>query len=358
MKIIRICLSLLFIISCSKNEKLKISEIKGFPIEKSIDHINIKTPPVLFNVGQLLLIDSILVTFDLKADTIIRAFLLPNFKYLGALIKRGRGPGEEIFVDPFVSPLTDRSFLYKSSTNIKIAKIELDNLNLKIESNEIKLPGSLINFQHLFKLNDSLTYGWDPSQEGVKEFISYDHKTNNVKAFGPDYPRIIKNVPSKFRPTLFSKIITVKPDKKSFASVYEKFKILRIYNFDGSVKKEVQFLNSVRFPKEIVENHFKNVDPKRLMIHYQKIKSTNNFIYALYSGRPLSIIPRDQRSMPNICNEIHVWNWDGDPICKLILDKDIASFEISKDDSYIIGYSLFELDILYKYNLNILKVEE
>lgn len=86
------------------------------------------------------------------------------------------------------------------------------------------------------------------------------------------------------------------------------------------------------------------------MQNYRKIKSSNRYIYALYIGktsREISV------GLEDFSNEIHVWNWSGKPVAKILLDRKIFSFDVDANDRYLICASLNSLDELYKYYLEI-----
>jgi len=355
MKKISVFLITILIIACSENKDRKVEIIGGFPKEVSLTYTVIKTPPVLFYVGEMILLDNILVTIDMKSDTIFRQFRLPEFRYAGGFIKRGRGPGEETYVEPYIQPLSESAFLYRSVASANIVTLDLRNRNIRSQ-NKIKLSDSLETLQHVFLLPDSLICGSDLVYKGDnKEFVSYDFKKNSVKSFGSEYSNIITNLPPKTRASLFSKVITVKPDKSSFAAVYDKFMLLRIFSNKGILLHEVQFLNSPRLPNSIVEGDMRNINPDEIFMQYQKIQSTNKYIYALYSGKPLSYVSRSNQGIADVCNEIHVWTWQGKPILKISLDNNISSFVVSSDNSYLICYTSENLDKFYKYDLNSFK---
>ena len=81
-------------------DKVMLQEYDGNPINVNLDPTCvlevIETPPVLFSVMGIEMLDSVLITCDLQYETIFRVFKLPTFKYLGGFIGRGNGPNQEI----------------------------------------------------------------------------------------------------------------------------------------------------------------------------------------------------------------------------------------------------------------------
>ena len=345
---------LYFLTACSSYKEQKLEIVKEFLTEVSLEHSEIETPPVLFNVGQIIMLDSVLITIDMKASPFFRIFLLPDFLYVGGFVQKGAGPGEEVDIDPFIHGLSGNTFLYKSLKSVKIVDFNLKQNKIEILENK-KLPGKLLGFSHIFMLPDSLLGGWNVNQNSNKEFLKYNPKTKTILEFGPNYSKIIKDVPPQMEASIFSKIVTVRPNRTAFAAVYDKFQMLRIFSTDGILLKEVRFKDSPKLPKGIIIGDFRAITPDEIIMHYQKIYSTNKYIYALYSGKSLSKISPENNGIVDICDEIHVWNWEGNPIVKISLDKNFFSFTVSSDDSYIICSSSESLDRLYMYNLDILK---
>jgi hypothetical protein len=228
-------------------------------------------------------------------------------------------------------------------------------INFNLETNEmdlmekIDIPTELIDIWHIFKLEDNII-GCNLSHETIKEFVGFNTKTKEDFDFGAEFPKVEKKMDGNYRNILFAKTTISKPDGSAFASVYDKFPILRIYSKDGILKKEIRYKNNQLFPNALIENDPSEHSLKNIMQNYRKIKSSNKYIYALYIGKTTEEI---DIGLNDFSNEIHVWDWNGKPIAKILLDKKIFSFDIDNKDQYLIGASLNSLDELYKYNLNL-----
>ena len=91
-----------------------------------------------------------------------------------------------------------------------------------------------------------------------------------------------------------------------------------------------------------------------IMNNYRAVKSTNNFIYALYVGKTnqdLSYDWNDLAAFGNHSNEIHVFSWEGEPVKRILLDRAIFSFDVTHDDRTLIASSIDSMDDLFKYSL-------
>lgn len=346
MKNILVVIILCATISCNNNS---FETFKKFPDETHLKHELIKTPAVLNYVGEIVLLNNIVLTLDMKADTFFQAFQYPNFKYIGGFISRGNGPKEEIFIYPFFRQIDKNTILYNTPKNIKTAVFDTVNEEIKILK-EIELPSNMASLQQVFCLNKTL-FGWKLEGSQNREFIKikYKRKTTTIN-FGPSFPSLKEKVPPEMKNLVFGKIITVKPDKTLFASVYDKFPILRIYNTDGSLNKELRFSNGQSFPHALIQKSSSQSDFYNIMQNYRKIKSTDNYIYALYIGKVNKEIGEEMGD--DSSNEIHVWDWQGNPVKKVILDKKIFSFIVTSNDEYLICSSVRNIDSFYRYPLS------
>ena len=339
-----------FFTNCSvdSNNKHEILTFDKFPITTNLSHEKIETNPNLYCVVGLLLLDSFLVTIDLKADTFFQILKLPAFDCKGGFITRGPGPEEEIFIEPYIARISNKEFLFKGQTSIKIAEYNTASNKLEIVT-KINLPHNLIEMWNIMKLGDSIIGNKMLGGNWVnKEFIGYNLKDNKIFDFGEDYPSVGRKIDPQRKDNIFSKISIIKPDGSAIASVYDKFPILRIYSITGEIKKEVRLNNGQPFPRALLENNPSEYSLNERIQNYRMIKASNNYIYALYVGKKEQEM---EKGVNDLSNEIHIWNWDGAPIKRFLLDEKIFTFDVDLNDNYLIAYSLLSIDALYKYNL-------
>lgn len=75
---------------------------------------------------------------------------------------------------------------------------------------------------------------------------------------------------------------------------------------------------------------------------YIYLDSDAEYIYALYSGKLVS--DKDSRK----CNTVHVLDWDGNPVCQIMLDKDVKDIAVVRNKLYAlyedadIGFEVIE----------------
>ncbi|MBW6536248.1 MAG: TolB-like 6-bladed beta-propeller domain-containing protein [Mariniphaga sp.] len=345
--VVTICLTS-FLFSCTTNEN-SIKVFNEFPQEYKLKSTEVNTPSILYMVGEIELLDSVLIAMDLQFDKIFHVFKLPDINYLGSYIRRGRGPNEETFIDPYFRQIQGNSFIYYNSISIKIAKFDSDSSKIIIAEN-YNLPGKLMDLQCPFILNNQII-GWNPYGESNKEFLSYDLISKEINPFGAKNLEFEYRIRISIDKWLFAKIVSIKPDKSQFAVVYDKFPILRIYKENGELQNEIRYINEQIFPKALISKNASKSELNQITQNYRKIKTTDKYIYALYIGKTNKELNIDGYGLDDFSNEIHVWDWSGNPVAKVSLDKNYFSFCVTRDDKYLICSSLGSISSFYKYSL-------
>ena len=346
MKAISIIL-ILFSVGCSTNNKSKeYISFAHFPNEVEVKLKEATTAPVLSFVGELLLVDNFLVAYSLMSDSMFQIFDVSGFKHLGSQIPKGEGPGEESFIAPNLYSYDSVSFLYKTLDKVKIVRYKKRE-NKLILQRIIDLPVEFIDVMHLIYLNEKII-GWNLYNiTNEREFQAVDLKTQKVTHFGPAYPASEFKIRLSDMASLFSKSILNRPDNKFFAALYDRYPILRIYGANGNLIKEVRYINNQMDPAK----HMNEVDPLKYMAHqtlnYMKLKVTNNYIYGLYAGKTHSELRTQEYKVDDFCTEVHVWDWNGNPVSKIMLNRPVFCFTVAQNDSLIIFSSVNEHDKLF-----------
>jgi hypothetical protein len=135
---------------------------------------------------------------------------------------------------------------------------------------------------------------------------------------------------------IYIKSPVVNASKGKLATFYNFFKFFRIYSVNETVELEKEVhVNIEPYSADNLDNWEKR------NVYYGRPYVTEKYIYA----------PCD--------NELHVWDWDGNPIIQYILDIPFNSFAISEDlkKLYVTKYSANgedeneSIDKIYVYDL-------
>ncbi|WP_186756038.1 BF3164 family lipoprotein [Echinicola salinicaeni] len=80
------------------------------------------------------------------------------------------------------------------------------------------------------------------------------------------------------------------------------------------------------------------------MYGYQKSVASDQFIYALYSGK-------NKNEEYRLCKWVYVYDWNGNFIKRIELDREVSSITVSENDSYLIGTVDDGKANLYRFDL-------
>lgn len=323
------CLLMICLIFSCKEE---ITSDLPFPIEKKIISDSITVAPVIFASNPVLLISGeYLVLIETKAEKIFSLFKIPECTYTGGFGVIGRGPTEFNQINPYSATATNKGvqiFDYEKGL------IEVDFMNFPEDPaiNQIlEFPPLLKTLNSPFQINDSIICGIPYPQVELKNgkpeyqisskpYVRFNAKSKKVDYFG-DYPKIYPEKYSDKFWVIYMNLTAVKPNKENFVSVGYNIKSLSIYHNDGKLKKEV----IMKAPDNLFINESINPD---ILIFYDAIKVTDKYIYTICEnskhGNLLNNIP-----------SLEIWDWNGNPVALIKLDRSVSAFEVTKDDTRI-----------------------
>lgn len=325
-----ILLSIILIInvSCKKeiirDDKLSVVSDKSF-----ISSQNIKTE-VLESISDSLLystlpfiINDYLFITESNTDHLLHVIKIPEDKYLGKHLNSGSGPGEGLMAWTLYA---NKGLLgVYDDKQKKLMEFEFDSLENKIKlKKEYKLPTTIISGRGYHF--DNKIYFMSPLIEQEFALQSTDLNGQNLKGYGQ-------------RPIVDKKVFDLKKDinlgnvynaildynKGTFVIGYFSIPMLKIFNSNDNKWMSIAAPNNFTPTKETLY--------KRICYSYVKI--TDKYIYALYDGRT-DVADGPQRQNTNI---IYVFDHQGKPIKKIVLDEGIFTFSIYKD-TYLYGIRL------------------
>lgn len=325
--------------------------IENFPKSQKVEFQEYFVEPVLYYVGDMEIVNDVLVTVDMKNDVFFQFFQLPDLNYLGSDIKRGEGPKEEIVVLPSIYHINKDTFAYRSLYQVKM--VVLDKKEMKVVK-RTELPSPYIDILNCTMDGNSI-FGYNMMGENQKEYQKFDFDgKKEVNDFGPSFPEVGLQIDGNKRNMVFTKIMATNLANNKFVALYDKFPILRIYDKNnGNVIHEVEYNNG---QKKTIAYSNVIVDPSELneyTINYLKVKVTDNFIYGLYSGKTNNDLNSIENNTGDCGSEIHIWDWNGNAILRLVLPKNVSAFAVSSDNSYVLLYSFAHDDIIYKVNFDL-----
>ncbi len=126
--------------------------------------------------------------------------------------------------------------------------------------------------------------------------------------------------------------LVLKPDgSKAFFGTYDfiAFDILSIEEDDVFVEKRISYAPP-EFEEELGSNSISINYGEKNTFGFQKAVVTNRYIYTLFSGK-------NKKSDSYYSDLVYVFDWKGEPVKKIKLDREVKSLTVAPDDSYLTG---------------------
>ncbi len=324
-----------------------IVRFEAFPEEMRLTGKSFDIPITLYSPWSVIILEDHFVVTEHESDHLFHLFSVSELSYLGSFIGHGRGPDEEQgFVNQNMRRINNHTIIYQTINEIKSVTLDRDKNDLSV-TETFHLVNNIYNFQHVFKLGDRF-YGYEGMLGLSTEFHGYNPDTDEIFEFGKGFPDLGQKLHDGAFRFLENKRVTVKPDETLFAAAYLYFPIVRIFqSADGMVTHDTRYENGQHFPFVRITENPSEEQKESVFINYSIINSTNKYVYALYVGKTVA----QDKSSENRSDEIHVFDWEGRPVKKLILGKEIFGFDVCPDDNYLIASSMNHPYKLFKFVL-------
>lgn len=321
-----------------------------FITEKNIQLDEHNISALLGQPHDMMVVNDLIIVLDPKTDRFFHVFLKDNYNYIGSFIRKGKGPGEETHISPFFKVHTNDKFYYKSADDLKMAKIKMDNDSLDIIIHDrYNLPKSSLTDVDFF-LVDEFIFSSAGLRAASKDYFVLNNETGELSEWGESIPLSDKKVNPDLIPMINQKLTTINSNDNLIASVFNILPILRIYSLENEkLITELQMSDASNNREIILADQVQNRS-KELINYYHRIKSTDDYIYALYGGFSVAGYFKEGET-PHVFDwsgEIHIWKWDGTPVMKLKLDRPVFSFDITPDNKKIIATSVVDVDKLFE----------
>ncbi|MRX70067.1 TolB-like 6-blade propeller-like [Flavobacterium resistens] len=258
-------------------------------------------------------------------------------------IKRGKGPDEVLL--GFCSGLKDNYlWVYDSQSN----KILTINKNTAIDSSKVFLIKSYNLKKKFYKtvLLDSnyvLGIGNIDSKYKVQKVALKNGEI--VKEFG-EFQYIPKEIPFDVCKNAYQSNIYIRPSADKIVLPYRFSDVIEIYDIDKGTSIAIQGIDKFDVNFNINKSDSFNMERnEKTRLAFLRGGVTNDFIFLLYSGR----LSSDENC--NTGRYVFVYDWDGNPIKKIVLDREINTLGVSKDGKTLYSYD-HETGYILKANLN------
>lgn len=303
-----------------------------FPVEDSIYFKEVFD----YKVGvpsKMFLLDSNLIIFNKGGEHFIFCYSLKNNKLSEGYLRKGRGPSEA--VGAFDCGIINGSLWVH---DISMKKILTTNINeILANKSSILFNEYRVNeFYQQISFIDSIHFlavGIPTTSSKISEVDLISGETiNELGNFSYIPPEItLEGCKDAYYSFLFSK-----PSGDRIVLPYFNTDVIEIYNIKDKTCIAVQGPENIKADFTFRRNrrgvYFADIT-KNTRRTFIGGSVTDKFIYLLYSGE-LEMNGHGRGS----ANSIYIYDWDGNPIKKLVLNKSASAISVSRDDKLIMAY--------------------
>lgn len=330
LKIITISLlTFLILISC-KNENAKLNRksfsLSHFPKTDSISFKNLFE----FNkgiVGMMHLIDSTMIIFnpDGNKDFFFYNYSMKKNKLSGGYLNGGRGPSEALA--GIATGIKENKLWFY---DIVLKKILITDIDKALSNNAFSFNEYPVN-ESFYKIDfiNGLNYLAVGSNNSPYEIQQIDLVSGNVKNEFEKLKTTSDNIPIHNYKYAHQSYIHNKPSGDKTVLIYRFMDKIKIFDLKSKSSKTIQCPNEIKIDPVFLKTGEITENTKRTFI---SSTITDNFIYLAYSGN--SVFSENS----GLANHIYVYDWNGNPIRKIVLDKKIESLTVSDDDETLYVY--------------------
>jgi hypothetical protein len=325
--------------SCSDKKNFSIGSIKTVRFEKEYkvagEHLNVDS----IGVNSVMVFDRYLITGLYSQEYFARIYDLESLNLIGNFFCKGQGPDD--FKQPIFSQVRSPYLVIDDwgYRRIKIINIpeSINNIDGRLSTRHtiVYSNAEIADPVKVLYANDTLLL--IKSYDRDKQTLSY-FKYNPVKQKVTDeimmfnYP-ITADIRYK---NIGSLADCIKPDGSKIVTpirCLDQLDILDIVHPDKSISvTENDYLFDYEYVKSLGD------DDKRF---YSFPCCSDNLICAAYYGGDV---------LGGNVMEIHIMDWNGNPVCKLILDRQIIDFTVDFDSGFMYAVSLEE-ERIYRYDI-------
>jgi hypothetical protein len=330
-------LCLLFLMGCSGHqEKDPLTCFKSEPV-RLVPTIIPTDEPILYGGLVALMEDTILAIKTLKEDTLLTIINVLNGKTLKRMIRRGNGPGEMIMLKFCEQTNKNQLWIYDPNSD----KVHFIDHQVIMTDTLYKTASFQHEIDYLFKIDTCFI----SSGISVKNyrFQIFDSKGNTINTcLNYQKAEKYKNLPDHVYSTGFQGPYTIHPDNNKFAFATVMSGSIQIFDFVNNViqpKVDLFFWDPMLEERNGV-----------CLIDYQTkrgfdgIDSNQQFIYTLYSNKMLADPDRT-------CSHLLVFDWNGNPIKRYLLDTPVSAFCINSQGTKLYGIAFTPDTTIVQYDL-------
>lgn len=325
-----------------------VEYIGDFPETILLD--NGKVPEIdVIGIRDFVIHDSLMVLGTTNPKGIWSLISLPHYQVIGSFLKRGEGP-LEFMQGPNTSNKTkfvkEDGQLVAYIYDFQKGKIKKFNIDASVASGELKLsvlednfPPFLFNFIML-----------DSSSFFLKELENKD--TQQIRSIITKGKKISSPIIDKLNQAALQegKDFNILVANTAYNDSYDRFveaptglNYINLYSLDSTLAKTIcigEKLSDIA----LIQNEFPQWNRKYTFVN---LRAFDSFFGVIYVNNSL----KDYQTIRNILPSIMLFNWEGEPLVKLKMEKHLTHFDIDLINQELYTFDL-NSDEFFKYDVS------
>ena len=329
-----IVILLFFMVSCNKQEYRDATKFysQDFPETIHLKGMELKFDKELFRTVGLFLIDSVLIVQNYNAETHFVKYNIHTKKKVGESVCWGSGPEEMLnpkgihLLDSvvWICDVKRRKMMSYSKEQFCYSNMPrpLHSINFKEQFNKVA-----VNTNNIVSTVLALNY---------QRLSFFDMNGSFIKTVG-EFPDCNLSLTPIETIESFLCNISINPQDGRICLSYNLTDLIEFYDADGILKKRIHgpdhFFPAVAETKKGGGIGVRSIEGKTRDAYFSPVVS-DNIIYLLYSGRFFDLNVAENSYL---VNQIFVFDWDGGPLKRYILDIPVFWFTVDESQKRIYG---------------------
>lgn len=317
MKFVYYIFVILIFASCSYEHRQRI---ESFPVKRKLYAEKMWVDDVFFP-GWIMLKKQSLLVVDIKSDTMLYQYSLPDFRRLYKGGVRGQS-GDEFQVAPrFCRTMSDKVYIW-GYTPFSIKAFTIDDDNHLINEIEYKLPVSedVANERHIVR-DSLLIYNAAPGELAIKKINLNSHKQGGQILFEPD---------NHHEPFFYENRGYMAANDSLIIYAYIYKKQIDFYNVDN-LKLRKRLVGDGVVPQIVVG------DLDNSISYHQGLVACKKYFYVKCRGKENDV-------------NLQVFDYSGHSIAEYTFDIPPHYFDVDEQNRIIYGYNNEFEDYFLKYS--------
>jgi hypothetical protein len=318
---------------------------QSFMLDQAID-IDFESMNII-GVSDFRVYDSLLVLSTKDKEGALSFLSLPDEHFLGKFLTLGQGPNEFHF-NPMFTQITffeEEGVRFAWIYDMLTGKLYKMNIDKSISNNQLsmsvyeKLPPSLFDFcvidsvtffcKEMANEQQQIRYIWD---KGEKTTLPHLEKLNLAT---------IRDEGESFDINLLSTIVKYNVLKGRIVESNACLNYINLYSLDGSFEKTICIGDKLDNIDKI-----QNIDMWDRIDTFGDLRLFPQFWGVLYKNESMKDSQIDRKILPTI----FLFDWDGNPLAELKLNRFITGFDIDMTNGYLYA-SDHQTDVFFKYDI-------